>query len=263
MDLVKAALLSAVPARTLSGDSERVLDRLAGIASGVTPRLVRTLRPGRMRRGQAEDAAVALLPATHGALEPDETAGKNLERLGGLHRARTDAPAGVRPWLRGSAARAWVFMVRFAPPTKVRQYISTLEPADLDRSRAHARYVIYELPAFARLVETRFGRGFAGFRLVAQFGPTNAEALAAAAVALGRFRPLARRFDLLIAGMEPFRERRDVLLAIGAEYERQHPDQRQAFRKAGLDGLLEAGVLRPLDGVDALLATAERLAVDG
>jgi len=259
-DLVRRALLSVIPRRTLLDASDQALDRLDRLAAAVAPLLVRRFRPGRRGAKVAADAAFAMVPAVHGAYEPDEDAAGNLELIAGLDRGRTDGLQGAAPWLRGPARAPWRFMSRQAHPSRVRDYIRRLPSDELDQTRRHARYLAYELPAFARAFEVRFGAGFAGFRVLAMLTTRNAEIPAAVAVVVDRFPSLARRLDLLIGGLAPQRERRDALLAIAEAYLLEHPDQRAALRRYGLDGLRQRGRLRPLSGHHELLARAERLA---
>jgi hypothetical protein len=258
-ELVRRALLSVIPRRTLSDASEQALDRLDRIAAAVAPLLVQRFRPGRRGARVASDAASALVPAVHGAYEPDEDAAGNLELIAGLDRGRTDALQGAAPWLRGPARAPWRFMSRQAHPSRVRHYIRRLPSEELDRTRRHARYLAYELPAFARAFEVRFGAGFAGLRALAMLTTRNAEIPAAVAVVVDRFPSLSGRLDLLIEGLAPHQQRRDALLAIADAYASEHPDQRAALSRYGLDGLLRRGRLRRLRGHRELLARAEQL----
>lgn len=259
-DLVRKALLSVVPGRTLTDASDRALDRLDRHVSSTAARLIRRFRPGKRRAQVAGDAAAALLPAVHGAYEPDDKAARHVERIASLDRGRTDRLAGAQPWLGGSARTVWRFMTREAHPSRVRQYVRDLPDDQLDRTRLHAKYLVYELPAFARALEVRFGVGFAGLRALALLTTRHAAIPAAVAVVVDRFPSLSRRLDLLIEGLEPHRQRRDVLLALADAYAAEHPDQRDALRRHGLDGLMRRGALRPLRRHEKLLAGAETLA---
>ena len=259
-DLVRSALLSVIPRRTLSDASDEVLDRLDRLAAPIASLLVRRFRPGTRGARVAVDAAAALIPAVHGAYEADEYAARNLELIAQLDRGRTDRLEGTPAWLTGTARAPWRFMSRHAHPSRVRHYIRCLPAEELDRTRRHAGYLAYELPAFARAFEVRFGAGFAGLRALAMLTTRHAEIPAAVAVVVDRFPSLSRRLDLLIDGLAPQRQRRDALLAIAQAYASEHPDQRAALRRYGLDGLLERGQLRRLSGHDELLRRAERLA---
>lgn len=259
-DLVRRALLSVIPKRTLSDASDKALDRLDRLATPVASMLVRRFRSGTRGARVAPDAATALVPAVHGAYEPDEEAARNMEMVAGLDRGRTEGLEGASPWLQGRARTPWRFMSRQAHPSSVRDYIRRLPARRLDRTRRHARYLAYELPAFARAFEVRYGVGFAGLRALAMLTTRNAEIPAAVAVVVDRFPSLSRRLDLLIDGLAPYRQRRDALLAIADAYASEHPDQRAALRRYGLDGLLRRGRLRQLRGHQELLARAERLA---
>lgn len=259
-DLVRKALLSVIPERTLSDASEETLDRLDRLAATVASLLVRRFRPGPRGAKVATDAAAALVPAVHGAYEPDEYAARNLELIAGHDRGRTDGLQGAAPWLGGPARAPWRFLSRQAHPSRVRDYIRRLPSEELDQTRSHARYLTYELPAFARAFEVWFGRGFAGFRVLAMLTTRNAEIPALVAVVVDRFPSLSRRLDLLMDGLAPYRQRRDAVLAIADAYASEHPDQRAALRRYGLDGLLRRGRLRRLNGHQELLARAEKLA---
>lgn len=259
LGIVKEALLSCLPPARMSR-SVRALDHLDRLARRSLPRLMRTMRPGRMGDA-ALDAAATLAPVAYGIADPiDDVAGGNLERLGGLDRGRLDAIGSAEPWLAGPPSFAWNVMLRYAPPWRVRSYIEAADAALLDRSRAHARFLIYEIPAFARGLEAGGGRGFGGWRFLARLVPRQAAMLGTIAVVLDRYPALFRRFDLLIEGISPLAERRDVLLELAAEYARQHPDQSALLRRHGLYGLVTRGLARRLDGVDELLARAEAVA---
>ncbi|MEX2135775.1 MAG: hypothetical protein WEB29_02275 [Chloroflexota bacterium] len=259
MDMLKVALRSPLPTARLSR-SDRSLDRVDRIARRNLPRLMRMLRPGRMG-GAALDAAAALAPVLWALVDRiDSVAGSNLERLVGLHRGRTDGLPGAKPWLTGRPSFAWNAMLRYAVPSRVRPYIAAADQGTLDRSRLHARFLIYELPAFARGLEARKGVGFGGLRFVAQLGPQHAAMLGCIAVVADSFPAMSRRFDLLIEGVAPFAEPRDILLALASEYASQHCDQAGLLRRHGLDGLIERGLARRLEGVDDLLTRAEAFA---
>lgn len=154
-------------------------------------------------------------------------------------------------------------MLRYAPAHEVRNYLESIDGALLQKSQTHARFLIHEFPAWARAIEACSGRGFAGWRAIARLDMQHAAMLAmlaVLAVVIDRFPALSRRLDLLIDGWAANAARRDMLLELHAEYARQHPDQARQLRRDGLEGLEQRRLLRPLHGIDELLARAARLA---
>lgn len=258
IDVLKLALRSPLPSRRLRC-SDRSLDEVDRLASRTLPRLKRMLRPGRIGDA-ALDAAAALAPVVWALLDRiDSVSAANLERLMGFHRGRTDSLPGVKPWLSGRPSFAWNAMLRYANPSMVRDYIDGADQETLDRSQAHARFLIYELPEFVRGLEAREGSGFGGMGFIARLGPQDAALLGCIAVVVDSFRAMSRRLDSLIEGLGPQAERRDVSLQLASAYTAQHPDQAGLLRRHGLDGLAERGLARPLEGVDELLARVEAL----
>lgn len=253
--VLKEALLEWLPPARVP-TSERALDRIDRMASAVAPKLHRRLRPGRIQ-STASDAAATLVPAALGVLDfIDDLAGSRLERLIGLHRGRTDSVGTAGPWLRSRPSFGWKVLMRYGKPLSVRRYINALGEEQLEASRAHVRFAVHCLPVLAQAMEARRGVGFAGWRIIAQFGARHAAMLGAVVLTLDRWPALYRRFDQLIEGLTPHVERCQLTVELANEYRRQHRDQARDLRKHGLDGLLARGAARPLTGAEELLDRA-------
>lgn len=254
---LKDALLSTVPSRSMQNASDRTLDRLDRLASRKAPRLVRLLRPGRVGP-LAVSAAATLVPLAVGALEQvDAQAAQAIERVTGLHRGRSDEAPGATPWLTARPAFAFTFFARRGLPIAVRPIVQRLSAEDIAASREHAHFLIHDLPDVARGVEAMRGRGFAGFHALALLGLEDAPLLALAAVVADRYPSTRRRLSELAEGLGPLAPQARLLQQVVSVYPRQHPDQRHALRRDGLQGLFERGTLRRLNDVDELLHELE------
>jgi hypothetical protein len=108
-------------------------------------------------------------------------------------------------------------------------------------------------------LEARYGLGFGGLRPIARLDDRHAETLSIIAVVIDRFPGLSRRLDLLIEGLEPHREGRDVWLALSDAYMHENPDQAREVRRYGMEGLLARGKLRRMAGSAELLDRAAAL----
>ena len=260
--LLKSALCSPFPARRLRTD-DRTLDRLDRLATGSVRRLMRMLRPGHIGQA-AHDAAAALAPAMFAVIDRlDDVAAANIERLMGMHRARTDIAPGAPPWLTTRPAYVWNLMLRYAPPWSAKAYIKAADRQLLDRSLAHARFLIYDFPALCRALEARRGRGFGGLHWLGKLGPRHATVVGAVTVVIDSFPAMSARLDALIDGVGPTVALGRMLSDLADEYRKQYPDHRQLLDRVGLEGLAVQGVARPLTGVDDLLARAEALVPAG
>jgi hypothetical protein len=203
-----------------------------------------------------------MAPALFGAIDRvDQKAADALEQLVGLVRGRRDRTPDAEPWLKGRAATAWNLMLRYSPPSVVRGHIQSASRSTLDQSREHARWLIYELPAFVRALEAQFGSGFGGLAVFSRAAASLAPAMCTATIALDRFPPARKRLDLLIRALAPHGAIRDAVVEIDGAYRAQHPDQQRLLGRIGIQGLVDRGLARPLIGYDDLLARAEELAL--
>lgn len=95
-----------------------------------------------------------------------------LAKAMGLERASSDSLGGVRPWYSGDSSPEQLLAgFSFA---EMRALVESASDDDLEWARPRARFLVWDLPEFVRLVEMHAGKGFAGLHAAAQLGPASA-----------------------------------------------------------------------------------------
>lgn len=243
LDLLKDALLSYLPSRSLSTATDEELDDFDRAISARVSAFMRLVRPGRAQAATS-DALAALGPLLYGASDSlDNEAATAIERVAGVHRARVDWVGAATPWLVSEPAEAFNLLLGAESWTSSRAYLAGLDSAGLAESRTHARFLMHELPEFARGIEALLGRGFGGLRWFARMLPRDAPMMALAAVLVGRDPRLVANLDAMIASLASIRDSMRLAIDLAAEYADRHPDQRAALRRYGLQGLADRGRL--------------------
>ncbi len=251
---VRKAVLAWFPTDPLPAHpSDHQLDEWSRLAERMAPKLGAMLGLGRVGPEVADGLFQGmLLMAGQGADSLDEDGAAAIERAAGMApRARRDRLDDAGPWLTGDALDGLVVMRAFTRD-RLRSLVASATVDDLRAARPRVRFILVELPEFARMLELLGGRNFLGLGALPRLIRRAPE------IAL----PLALFFAVEAPGLvTTLDELHQVLrkaptraaLEAAEGHVALHPEQAAAIRRVGLLGLMDRGeiVVGAVTGADA------------
>ena len=225
----------------LNPASDAGLDQLDEYAKRRGPAFARRAGLGHVGPTAAADGVMAALSVTFGGAPWDEEAAQAIERLAGLSRARTDAVGDAGPWLDGPAAPP-IDLSGFA--FKAPELVRRATQAELDAARPRARALIVDMPLVVHAAELGLGINVAGLGLLA--GPHVTPAMAVAVSLVFGDLVLGDQLDAIAETWSALASQVAPMIPTLEAYVSEHPEQRAAIRRGGLQALLDRGDLRSL-----------------